>query len=223
MSEGARPSAGGSPGSVTTGETPNFYGGAALVVLALIALAISFYHPGNAGFFGPVMTPRVFAILVGLAGAANAVGLLPIRNPQDFYGGVALIGLAVVAMLASIDLPGMRGFAFGPGTAPRLFAMLLAALGGGVAIGGLVFAGPKMERYFFRGPIFLTGAVLVFAATIRPLGLVMSSFATIVVSAAATPDVKWRETLLWAVILTAFCAFLFPYALNLPFQLWPRF
>ena len=26
-----------------------------------------------------------------------------------------------------------------------------------------------------------------------------------------------------AVALTAFCTFLFPYALNLPFQLWPRF
>jgi putative tricarboxylic transport membrane protein len=204
-------------------ETPNIYGGVTLVALALIVLAVSIYHPGNAGFFGPVMTPRVFAVLVGLAGAANALGLLPIRNPQDFYGGVALIGLAVVAMLASIDLPGMRGFAFGPGTAPRLFALLLAGLSGVVAVGGLVFEGPKLGPYFLRGPIFLTGSVLVFAATIRPLGLVISSFATIIVSAAATPDVKWRETLIWAVILTAFCALLFPYALNLPFQLWPRF
>jgi putative tricarboxylic transport membrane protein len=223
MSEGTQPSAGQSRAGVTIGNPDELYGSVMLVVLALIALAVSFYHPGNAGFFGPVMTPRVFAVLVGLAGAANAVGLLPIRNPQDFYGGVALIGLAVVAMLAAIDLPGMRGFAFGPGTAPRLFAMLLAVLGGGVAVGGLVFAGPKMERFAFRGPIFLTGSVLVFAATIRPLGLVISSFATIIVSAVATPDVKWRETLIWAVILTTFCALLFPYALNLPFQLWPRF
>ncbi len=35
---------------------------------------------------------------------------------------MALILLALIAFVASNDLPGMRGFAFGPGTAPRLFA-----------------------------------------------------------------------------------------------------
>ena len=68
------------------------------------------------------MMPRLFALLVGLAGAAVATGRLTVRAPQDFYGGAALVGLAVVAMLASNELPGQRGFAFGPGTAPRLFA-----------------------------------------------------------------------------------------------------
>jgi len=48
-----------------------------------------------------------------------------IRSPQDFWGGVVLIGVAVFAVWASSDLPGMRGFAFGPGTAPRMFAYCL--------------------------------------------------------------------------------------------------
>jgi putative tricarboxylic transport membrane protein len=43
-----------------------------------------------------------------------------------------------------------------------------------------------------------------------------------VICAAAADDIKWRETVIWAAVLTAFCAFLFPYGLNLPFQLWPR-
>ena len=223
MSEGTRPSAGGSRAGVISSNTQNIYGGVALGALALIALAISIYHPGPGGFFGPVMAPRVLSLLVGLTGVAVALGIQSVRNPQDFYGGVALIGLAVVAMLASIDLPGQRGFAFGPGTAPRLFAMLLAVLGGGVAVGGLLFEGPGLERYAWRGPVFLTGSVLAFAGTIRPLGLVISSFVTIIIAAAAAPDTRWRETLIWAIILTAFCAILFPYGLNLPFQLWPRF
>ena len=42
-------------------------------------------------------------------------------------------------------------------------------------------------------------------------------------TAAAAEDVKWRESLIVAVGVTAFCAVLFPYGLNLPFQLWPRF
>ena len=74
-----------------------------------------------------------------------------------------------------------------------------------------------------RGPFFLTAAVFSFAACIRPLGLVVASYVTILISACATNDVNWRETAIWGVILTAFCAILFPYGLNLPMQLCPKF
>ena len=44
-----------------------------------------------------------------------------------------------------------------------------------------------------------------------------------IVCAAAAEDVKWRESIVVAAVITAFCAVLFPYGLNLPLQLWPRF
>jgi putative tricarboxylic transport membrane protein len=151
------------------------------------------------------------------------MGVLRVQNPQDFYGGMALILLALVAFVASNDLPGMRGFAFGPGTAPRLFAFALAILSLAVVITGLITKGPHVTPYNIRAVIFIIGSILAFAATIRPLGLVIAAFSCIVICAAAAEDVRWRETVVWAAILTAFCAFLFPYGLNLPFQLWPRF
>lgn len=208
-------------GVVPTHVSHSLYGGVALVVLVLAALFVS-QAVRNQSLVGPVMMPRLFAILVGLAGAAVATGRLPVRAPQDFYGGVALVGLAVVAMLASNELPGQRGFAFGPGTAPRLFATLLATLGCVIALIGIFVQGPPLERYKVRGVIFITGSILIFAATIRPLGLVIASFSCILACAAADPEVRWRETIAWAIVLTAFCSFLFPYGLNLPFQLWPR-
>lgn len=202
-----------------------------------------------------------------------------IRNPQDFWGGVALVLLALFALWAGSDLPGMRGFAFGPGTAPRLFAYCLMGLGALVAVIGFFTDGPPNEphslsgplggaillavlipmtiyagragkqivglpadivvaalevvvllalavvlaRFCPRGPVFITAATLVFAVTIRPLGLVTASFVSILISAAATEEVRWVETAIWAVVLTVFCALLFPYGLNLPLQLWPRF
>jgi putative tricarboxylic transport membrane protein len=162
----------------------------------------------------------VVFIAVGIAVAAR---LLRVLNHQDFYGGMALILLGLTAFVASNDLPGMRGFAFGPGTAPRLFAFTLILLSLGVVVTGLLTKGPHVAPYKMRGIIFVLGAILAFGASIRPLGLVIASFSCIVICAAATDDVKWRETVIWAAILTAFCAFLFPYGLNLPFQLWPRF
>jgi putative tricarboxylic transport membrane protein len=144
-----------------------------------------------------------------------------IHNPRDFYGGLALLGLALFALWASSDLPGMRGFAFGPGTAPRLFAIILAVLGFAVALVGLFTEGPGLERFSIRGPVFITASTLLFAVTIRQFGLIIASYLSIVVAAAATPEVRWLETLLWAAFLTAFCVVLFPIALNLPMQLWP--
>ena len=169
------------------------------------------------------LTVRGAIIVFGAVSIAVAVGWLRVTNPQDFYGGMALIGLSLIAFVASNDLPGMRGFAFGPGTAPRLFALTLALLSLGVVASGFLTNGPQISKYNIKAIVFVMGAILAFAATVRPLGLVIASFSTIVICAAATDDVKWRETILWAVVLTTFCSLLFPYGLNLPFQLWPRF
>ena len=64
-----------------------------------------------------------------------------IRGPQDFVGGLAMVAIAVFALWASSDLQGMRGFSFGAGTAPRMFAFLLLGLGIAVTIVGLVTDG----------------------------------------------------------------------------------
>ena len=213
----------------------------------------------------------------GTEGAARARGL--IRSPRDFWGGIALMLLALFAVWACGDLPGMKGFAFGPGTAPRMFAYVLLALGAAISLVGVLTDGEPLEQFTFagplgasllllvliplnifsvrishvlpgiaadvvfaaatgvtvvvlslvltriapRGPLLITAATIVFGVTVRPLGLVIASFISLVVSAYATEEMRWVETLICAAVLTAFCAVLFPYGLNLPLQLWPRF
>ena len=99
----------------------NLVGGAILAVAGLVLLATSFLLQN------PVpLTVRGSIVIFIAVGIAISAGLLRVQNPQDVYGGMALILLALIAFVASNDLPGMRGFAFGPGTAPRLFAFTLA-------------------------------------------------------------------------------------------------
>ena len=145
-----------------------------------------------------------------------------IRGPREFWGGLALVAIGLFALWASRDLPGMRGFAFGPGTAVRMFAIVLGILGGVIAVGGLMNKGPGIDRFYFRGPFFITLSVVLFAWMVRPLGLVIASFLSILAAAGATPDARLIETLIWGAVLTAFCCLLFPIALNLPLQLWPN-
>jgi putative tricarboxylic transport membrane protein len=146
-----------------------------------------------------------------------------IRNAQDFYGGLVLIGMAAFAWWATGDLPGSKGLAFGPGTAPRLFTGLLAIVGVVVTLLGLFTDGKPVGRYAIRGPLLIFASVLVFAGTVKPAGLVLATFVTVVVASAASTETRWRETLPWAAALSGFCAFLFPYALGLPLALWPHF
>src|SRR5690242_18813554 len=128
-----------------------------------------------------------------------------VRGPRDFYGGLALITLAIVAIWASGDLPGMHGFAFGPGTAPRLFAGVLAMVGALVALSGMLFDGPPLDSYAIRGPAWVVLAILAFAGMIRglhlgfvtipPLGLIPSTFAAFMISIFGSSEMRWVESL----------------------------
>jgi len=175
-------------------------------------------------------TPRLLLMFTTLLTAF----IIP-RGPRDFFGGLALCALAILAIWASSELPGQHGFAFGPGTAPRMFATLLAIAGALVALGGLFIEGPPIGHFAIKGPAFVLAAILLFAGMIRgvdlgmvgiplkvpPLGLVLSTFVAFMVSIMGSTEMRWVESLIAAVAMTAFCVGLFVYLLGLPFQLWP--
>src|ERR1700752_1323778 len=116
---------------------------------------------------------------------APARSILPkwVRGPQDFVGGIVLIGIALFALWASSDLQGMHGFSFGAGTAPRMFATILFGLGAAVVVVGIVSEAPQLQRLAWRGPLFVSLGILFFAFAIRPLGLVISGLASFLISA----------------------------------------
>lgn len=160
-----------------------------------------------------------------------------IRGPRDFFGGLALVVVALLAFWASSNLPGQQGFAFGPGTAPRIFASLLLVIGLVVGATGLFVKGPPLESFAIRGPAYVILAILVFAATIRGIrvdigsipirlpafGMVIATFVSFMVSLFGSTEFRLIESLIAAVAMTIFCVVLFVYLLGLPFQLWPMF
>src|SRR6516162_311687 len=128
----------------------------------------------------------------GIQASSGRTGGFRIRNQQDFYGGLVLVAVALFALWASRDLPGMRGFAFGPGTAPRIFASILGVLGLVVALGGLMTDGPPVERVAVRGTAL--GALLI------AIFVVVSNYATPITSALG---LRQYETVLAAIVVLA--------------------
>jgi len=214
MAEDVKPSQEG-PRSGLVAHTHNFRGGLTIALLALVLLMSTF-------IVSSPTVPRMLAILVVLTGVGVAAGLVPIRGPQDFYGGLVLILLAILALVASADLPGQRGFAFGPGTAPRLFSGMLAAFGMAVTLVGVFSDGPGIEKYKIRGPAIVIIAIFLFAALIRPFGLVIATYTAFIVSIMGSSEMRWIESIIAAAVMTAFCWLLFVVLLTLPFQLWPQ-
>jgi putative tricarboxylic transport membrane protein len=144
-----------------------------------------------------------------------------IRSPQDFFSGLVLIAFAALVLWLTRDLPGMQGANFGPATAPRLLATALLLVGAIIVAGGVLVDGPRLERWEVRGPVLLIASIIFFAATVRTLGLAVSSFGTVIIASAATKEVRWMESVLWSAILTAAAVGVFYYGLKLPFKPWP--
>ena len=213
MSDGVSPSSGGTGFQI---RTHNLVGGLVIGLLGVALLGYALYTPNT-------NVARIISALIALIGFATAMGLIPVPGPRDFYGGLVLLMLPTLALIASAELPGQRGFAFGPGTAPRLFSIVLAALSAAVAVGGVFTEGPPIEKYKIRGPLLVIIGILAFSFMIRPFGLFPATFLAFMISILGSTEMRWVESLIGAAAMTIFCWLLFVVLLNLPFQLWPRF
>ena len=235
MAEDVRPAAEPRGRRLTTGHhTLDIWAIASPIALALLAFL-------GARNFPAASTVGIFLWCLGGGLIALGITILILRvhvpNHRDYYGGLALIGLALFAFWAGSDLAGMRGFSFGAGTAPRLFATGLAIVAVVITISGLLTTAPPIGGYAVRGPLFVTLAILAFGGLIRgfsfywgdqlirvpAFGLIIASFVCFVIAAVASRESRPVEAVIMAAALTIFCWLVFVKVLGLPFQLWPRF
>lgn len=144
-----------------------------------------------------------------------------IKSPQDAGAGFFLLVVAGVALWLGSDLPVGTVRQLGPGMFPRVLAVLVGVVGVMIVIDAFLEHGEKMERWPLRAPLFILGAAVAFGFAVRPLGLVVAAPLVMVIGAFASPETRLREVLVFGVVMTAFCAALFKYALGLPIPLAP--
>jgi hypothetical protein len=159
-----------------------------------------------------------------------------VRNPVNLAGGVVLFALGGLAFWLAGDLDPGTLREMGPGMMPRWLAAGVALCG--LALLVSAFLVPRAvrdegeETVPLRGPVLVVAAILVFAATIRPLsigeatlpglGLAAAGPLSLLIAGYATPEARFRELLALAFGLTAFCMILFGDILNQPIPIMPR-
>ena len=139
-----------------------------------------------------------------------------IRSPLDIAGGLFLLAIAATGYIGGFDLPIGHLSGIGSGLLPKTLAVLIAAFGIYLILQGLLAPGPALERWAIRGPFFVLGAVVLFALTVRPLGLIVAGPLAVIMSALASNDTRPAEIAIFAIGLTLLSGLMFKELLSLP-------
>ena len=150
---------------------------------------------------------------------------LKIKNPQDLWSGIFFVGLGVLAIYLSHGYPRGSALEMGPGYFPMWLGGIM--IGFGVVIGGLAFkleADPNQAAEFrewaFRPWLVLSATLSIYALLMdADVGFVPSLMVLIIGCALAHKDVRWRETLVLSVLVTAGAVAIFHFGLGLPYPL----
>jgi hypothetical protein len=143
------------------------------------------------------------------------------RIPQskDFWAGILFLGFGVLSLYIARNYTMGSAVRMGPGYFPTALGWLLSALGVIVGARGL-FAVDPVDRGALR-PFLVLVAILVFAVSLNPLGLVVSMCLLIGISALAGHEFHWLETIVLTVVLAVLSVLVFVWGLGLQFRVWP--
>jgi hypothetical protein len=161
----------------------------------------------------------------------------PIKSPLDFGSGLFLLAIGAIGLLGGYDLPFGTLSGIGSGLLPRVVSILVAVFGLLLMLQAFLAEGDRLERWALRGPVFVLGAVLLFAVLIRgstltlggvaglpaiasvkvpALGMLVAGPVAVVFASFADKDTRLGEIIVFAIIMTLLCGILFKELLGLP-------
>lgn len=157
-----------------------------------------------------------------------------VKSQKDLCSGLMFTVLGVAFAVGAGNYEVGDAARMGPGYFPMLLGVLLAILGGIVAlksIGDTEKPGEKIGAIAWKPLGLIIGANLLFGAMLGgipmiglpPMGLMISVCVLVVVASMAGDTFRLREALIVAAILATGSYVIFMLLLNLPFQAWPTF
>lgn len=148
-----------------------------------------------------------------------------IRNQRDFWSGIMFIvtGLLFIGLSSQYQLGSAAKM--GPGYFPTMLGGLMALLGVLIGFGATAKSNPetKLTPVGWRELGLVLIAVLVFAILLPKLGIVLSIFALIGISALASHEFSIKDTAISIVVLLILSYVVFVWGLELQFPVWPAF
>jgi hypothetical protein len=139
-------------------------------------------------------------------------------NKADLGAAVIFVASGLFFGFQALALDMGTALRMGPGYFPLVLSAALILLGLVLGLRALRTTGAPLGTFAWRGAAFILAAPVLFALTIRGLGLVPAVFLTVVTAAFASRRMHIAEILLVAAALTVFATLVFSYGLGLPFR-----
>lgn len=150
---------------------------------------------------------------------------MQLRNKQDFWSGVMfiLLGLGFAWKATSYSMG--TAARMGPGYFPHWLGILMAILGAVILISSLRPKAEKttIDKFDFKILAIIISSIVVFALTLRPLGLIASLFLLVMISSLASHEHSWKVSIANSIFLIVLCYLSFVKGLKLVFPIWPSF
>jgi hypothetical protein len=133
------------------------------------------------------------------------------------------IGIGVAAIVLGSKYSLGSAARMGPGYFPRVLGILLMILGSVLAVRALRTDGPKIPAWHWKPTLIVLGSVVLFGQIVPTVGLALSTIVLIVLASSASPEFRWKESLVVAVLLSALSVGVFIIGLKLTLPIWPTF
>ena len=149
--------------------------------------------------------------------------MIKIRNPKDFWAGIIFIVIGVGAAIIARDYPMGTIARMGAGYFPFVLSCLLAAVGLIITLTSLKTSGDPVGAFALKPLLVILSAVVVFGIIVKTVGMVIALILLVLATSFGGHEFKLKETLILAVVMSAFCTLVFIKGLGLPFPVWPAF
>jgi hypothetical protein len=156
-----------------------------------------------------------------LGGKAMA---LRVKSSQDFWTGLGFVVFGAATAILSTEYPLGTTSRMGPGYFPLVLGILLTGLGVIIVVRAMTNeSGGNVGHVDLWLALRLLLAVAAFGTLLNPLGLLVTSFVTVLVAAWAGPEFKIIEGIVTSVILSLASWLIFVVGLKQTIAVWPSF
>ncbi|RCS56509.1 tripartite tricarboxylate transporter TctB family protein [Parvibium lacunae] len=157
----------------------------------------------------------------------SSVSSRVLKSKRDFMSGLFFIGLAAFGVYHSGQYDMGTAARMGPGYFPMMLSIGLGLLGMVILVGSFLSADKgddgELETFHWKPLIIILGAIILFGALLKPLGLILSLLVLIIVSSLGSAERQFKEILLSCAALAIFAWLVFIKGLGLVIPVWPAF
>lgn len=142
------------------------------------------------------------------------------KDLQDVAGGLAVAALGAFAAIFAQRYEFGDLNRMGPGFFPVVLGILLTVLGILIAVPAFFRSGAPIQVHW-KPFVLVMASLVVFAMTLKVLGLIVATMLAVVIASLADNDTRWKGRILTALGVALITYLVFGLGLSMVLPMWP--